>query len=138
MAARIVQAEQEFDEGLADDLNTARALAAAHELMRVANVAMDKDEFRQGDVAPTRQFLATFDKVFAVLEDNDAQKLQALGYDSVQAGLSDVEIEKRIADRTAAKKMRDFAAADRIRKELADRGIMLEDTKDGAVRWKRK
>ncbi|PYU00542.1 MAG: cysteine--tRNA ligase [Acidobacteria bacterium] len=138
MAARIVQAEQEFDEGLADDLNTARALAAAHELMRVANVAMDKDEFLQGDVAPARQFLATFDKVFAVLEDNDAQKLQALGYDSVQAGLSDVEIEKLIADRTAAKKMRDFAAADRIRKELAERGIILEDTKDGTVRWKRK
>jgi cysteinyl-tRNA synthetase len=119
-------------------LNTARALAAAHELIRVANIAMDKGEFRQGDVAATEQFLATFDKVFAVLEDNDAQKLQALGYSSAEAGLSDAEIEKRVAERTAGKKRRDFAAADQIRKELADRGIILEDAKDGSVRWKRK
>jgi cysteinyl-tRNA synthetase len=138
MAARIAQAEQEFDEGLADDLNTARALAAVHELIRVANVAMDKGEFRQGHVAETQQFLAAFDKVFAVLEDNDAKKLQALGYGSGAADWSDSEVEKLIADRTAAKKRRDFAAADRIRKELADRGIIVEDTKDGTVRWKRK
>ncbi|MGH9790338.1 MAG: CysS/YqeB C-terminal domain-containing protein, partial [Candidatus Acidiferrales bacterium] len=41
------------------------------------------------------------------------------------------------ADRQAARKRRDFAASDRIRQELAGRGIILEDTKDG-VRWKRK
>jgi cysteinyl-tRNA synthetase len=76
--------------------------------------------------------------VFAVLEDNDAQKLQALGYGSAEAALSDVEVEKLVAERVAAKKKRDFAAADRIRKELADRGIIVEDAKDGSVRWKRK
>ncbi len=138
MAARIAKATEEFDAGLSDDLNTARALAAVFDLVRDANIAMDKGEFRQGDVAAAQQFLTTFDKVFAVLEDNDAQKLQALGYGSAQASLSDAEIEKLIADRTAAKKNRDFAAADRIRKELADRGIILEDAKDGSVRWKRK
>jgi cysteinyl-tRNA synthetase len=99
---------------------------------------MDKGEFRQAGVAGIQKFLATFDKVFAVLEDNDAMKLQELGYGSAQAGLSDADIEKLVADRTAAKKKRDFAAADRIRKELADRGIILEDAKDGTVRWKRK
>jgi len=52
--------------------------------------------------------------------------------------LRNEDIEKLIADRTAAKKKRDFATADRIRKELADRGIILEDAKDGSVRWKRK
>jgi cysteinyl-tRNA synthetase len=52
--------------------------------------------------------------------------------------LSDAEIEKLVADRNAAKKKHDFAAADCIRKELADRGIILEDAKDGSVRWKRK
>ena len=138
MAARIAKAAEEFDAGLSDDLNAARALAAVFDLVRDANIAMDKGEFRQGDVAAVHSFLATFDKVFAVLEDNDAQKLQALGYASAQAGLSDAEIEKLVAERNAAKKSRDFATADRIRKELADRGIILEDAKDGSVRWKRK
>jgi len=138
MAARIAKAAEEFDAGLSDDLNAARALAAVFDLVRDANIAIDKGEFRQGDVAAVHSFLATFDKVFAVLEDNDAQKLQALGYASAQAGLSDAEIEKLVAERNAAKKSRDFATADRIRKELANRGIILEDAKDGSVRWKRK
>jgi cysteinyl-tRNA synthetase len=138
MAKRVAQAAEEFDAGLSDDLNTARALAAVFDLVRDANIAMDKGEFRQGDVAAAQQFLATFDKVFAVLEDNDAQKLHALGYGSAEAGLSDAAIEKLVAQRVAAKRKRDFAAADRIRKELADRGIILEDAKDGSVRWKRK
>jgi cysteinyl-tRNA synthetase len=138
MAARIAKAAGDFDAGLADDLNTARALAAVFDLVREANIAMDKGEFRQGDVAATQPFLASFDKVFAVLEDNDAQKLRALGYGSAENALSDSEIDKLVAERTAAKKKRDFAAADRMRKDLADRGIILEDAKDGSVRWKRK
>ncbi|HEX8882279.1 MAG TPA: cysteine--tRNA ligase [Candidatus Acidoferrum sp.] len=138
MVERISKAHQEFDAGLSDNLNTARALAAVFDLVRDANTAMDKGEFRQGDVDRTQQFLATFDAVFAVLEDNDAQKLLALGYGSPEGALSDTDIEKLIAERNGAKKIRDFAAADRIRKELANRGIILEDAKDGSVRWKRK
>jgi cysteinyl-tRNA synthetase len=138
MSERIFKAHIEFDDGLSDDLNTARALAAVFDFVRDVNIAMDKGEFRQGDVTAAQEFLATFDKVFAVLEDNDAQKLQALGYGSAEAGLSDAEIDKLVAERNSAKKKRDFAAADRIRKELADRGIILEDAKDGSVRWKRK
>jgi len=138
MIERISKAHEEFDAGLSDDLNTARALAAVFDLARDANTAMDKGEFRQGDVEATRQFLFTFDKVFAVFEDNDGQKLRALGYGSPEAGPRDEEIEKLIAERLAAKKKRDFATADRIRNELADRGIILEDAKDGSVRWKRK
>jgi cysteinyl-tRNA synthetase len=138
MLERISKAHEEFDAGLSDNLNTARALAAVFDLVRDANTAMDRGEFRQGDVDATQQFLATFDAVFAVLEDNDAQKLQALGYGSAEAGLSDTEIEKRIAERNGAKKIRDFATADRIRKELANGGIILEDARDGSVRWKRK
>ncbi len=138
MVERISKAHEEFDAGLSDDLNTARALAAVFDLVREANIAMDKGEFRQGDVTAVQNFLATFDWVFAVLEDNDAEKLRALGYGPATGGLSDAEIDKLVAERNAAKKKRDFAAADRIRKELADRGIILEDAKDGSVRWKRK
>jgi cysteinyl-tRNA synthetase len=138
MAERIVKAAEEFDAGLSDDLNTARGLAAVYDLVREANIAMDKGEFRQGDVAAVKGVLADFDKVFAVLEDNDAEKLRALGYGSAESGPDDREIDKLVAERNAAKKKRDFTTADRIRKELADRGILIEDTKDGSVRWKRK
>jgi cysteinyl-tRNA synthetase len=138
MAERAAKAGEEFDAGLSDDLNTARALAAVFDLVREANIAMDKGEFRQGDVAEVQEFLATFDKVFAVLEDNDAEKLRSLGYGAAESGPSDAEIEKLVAERNAAKKKRDFATADRIRKDLADRGIITEDAKDGSVRWKRK
>src|SRR5271154_1773195 len=138
MAERIAKAAQDFDAGLSDDLNTAMALAAVYDLVREANIAMDKGEFHQGDVAATRELLAAFDRVFAVIADNDAEKLQLLGYGGSDGGLSDTEVEKMVAERQDARKRRDFAASDRIRKELADRAIILEDGRDGSVRWKRK
>ena len=138
MAERITQAESDFDAGLSDDLNTAQALAAMFDFVREANIAMDKGEFRQGDVKAAIGFLATFDKIFAVLEDDDAEKLKALGYGVETAGPDDAEIEKLVAERQVARQKRDFATSDRIRKQLSDRGILLEDTKDGGVRWKRK
>jgi len=138
MAARIAKAAEELDAGLADDLNTALALAAAFDLVREANIAADKGELRQGDVPMVLEFLATFDKVFGVLEDNDGEKLRTLGYGSAESGPGDAEIDRLVAERNAAKKKRDFAAADSIRKELSDRGIIIEDVKDGSVRWKRK
>jgi cysteinyl-tRNA synthetase len=138
MAARVAKAAEEFDAGLSDDLNTARALAAAFDLLRETNIAMDKGDFRQGDVAAAQEFLANLDRIFAVMEDNDSSKLRALGFGVADSGPNDAEIEKLIADRQAARQRRDFAASDRIRKELADRGILIEDSKDGSVRWKRK
>ena len=138
MAERIALAADDFDAGLSDDLNTAQALAAMFDFVREANIAMDKGEFRQGEVKPAQEFLATFDKVFAVLEDNDGEKLKALGYGADEGGPDDAEIEKLVGERQAARQRRDFAESDRIRKELLGRGIILEDTKDGSVRWKRK
>jgi cysteinyl-tRNA synthetase len=138
MSKRIAKAAADLDAGLSDDLNTAQALAAAYDLVREANVAIDKGEFSQDDAAAAQKFLATFDQVFAVLEDNDAAKLSQLGYGKGASALSDDEIEKLVADRQAARKRRDFASSDRIRQELAEHGIILEDSKDGSVRWKRK
>ena len=137
MAARIAKAADDFDAGLSDDLNTAQALAAMFDFVREANIAMDKGEFRSGEVKAAQEFLDAFDKVFAVVEDNDAEKLKVIGF-GAQAGPEDAEIEKLVGERQAARKRRDFATADRVRKELDERGIILEDTKDGSVRWKRK
>ena len=138
MKGRVAQASDEFDAGLSDDLNAAQALAAAFDFVREANIAMDKGEFLQGEVADAQEFLRTFDSVFSVLEDSDAERLKAVGYGRGEQELSDDEVEKKIAERQAARGRRDFAASDRVRQELADRGIILEDMRDGTVRWKRK
>jgi cysteinyl-tRNA synthetase len=138
MAVRARQAEEAFEKGLEDDLNTAQALAAIFDLVRDANTLMDRGEFRQTDVPPVLAVLDKFDSIFAVLKNDDAEKLRALGAVSTTLGASDQEIEALVAERQAARQRRDFAAADRVRQQLADRGIILEDTKDGGVRWKRK
>ena len=138
MAARAQKAREEFDEGLADDLNTAQALAAIFDLVRDVNIAIDRGEFLQGDAAPVLAALESFDAIFAVLHDDDAEKLRSLGLGQDSAGPSEAEIDALVAERQAARKRRDFAASDRIRDQLAERGIILEDSRDGGVRWKRK
>jgi len=138
MSERAARAADEFEAGLEDDLNTARALAAVFDLAREANTAMDRGEFRRGDVAPVLKTLERFEAIFAVLADEDADKLRALGLAGSDHAPGDAEIEKLVAERQAARKSRDFAAADRIRQQLADRGIVLEDTRDGGIQWKRK
>jgi cysteinyl-tRNA synthetase len=61
-----------------------------------------------------------------------------LGFAPGESGISDAEVEAKIGERQAARQRRDFARSDEIRKELAERGIIIEDSKDGSVRWKRK
>jgi cysteinyl-tRNA synthetase len=138
MPARARQAEEAFQAGLEDDLNTAQALAAIFDLVRDVNSAIDRGEFRQGDVPAVLASMEKFDSVFALLTDDDAEKLRALGFEAAAPGPGDAEIEALVAERQAARKRRDYQSADRLRKQLADRGIILEDTRDGGVRWKRK
>ncbi len=114
-----------FDAAMDDDLNTAGALGAVFEYVRDTNTAMDAGEFLAGNVPSALEFLASFDSVFDVLNP------------SVRSGgLSDDAVDALIAERTAAKKSRNFARADEIRAQLAAQGVILEDTREG-VRWKR-
>jgi len=140
-----------FLAGLADDLNTAEARAAIFEMVRFVNAKADAGAFFADDAPMVLEVLREFDRVFAVIEDHDAEwteftldwaeKVGRLSEASAEVlatrGVTDAEIEALIAERTQAKKTRNFARADAIRNELAGKGILLEDSKDG-VRWKRK
>jgi cysteinyl-tRNA synthetase len=136
--ARVKKAEEDFDAGLSDDLNTAQALAAVFDLVRDANIAMDRGEFKRGNAAAVQTAMQKFDEIFGVLVDDDAARLRALGFAAEAEEISDAEVEEMIAKRAAAKKARNFAESDRIRDSLAGRGVVLEDTKDGGMRWKRR
>jgi cysteinyl-tRNA synthetase len=137
VAARVRRAEEEFERGLEDDLNTAVALAAVFDLVRDMNTGADRGDLGAGDAPAVLAAVEKFDRIFAVLRDDDAEKLRALGIGGAVA-VGEDEIEKLVAERQAARKKRDFRRADEIRAQLAERGIILEDTKDGGVRWKRK
>jgi cysteinyl-tRNA synthetase len=115
-----------FRAALDDDLNTAEALAAIFEFVREINTAMDEGRFLSLNRPTALAVLDEFDAFFDVLKPTVAA-----------GGLTGAEIDQLIAERTAAKKARDFAGADKIRTGLLEQGVILEDTKDG-VRWKRK
>jgi cysteinyl-tRNA synthetase len=138
MARAIAESAERFEASLADDLNTAQALAAVFDMIREANIAMDRGQFRADERPNARAVLDKFDAIFAVLNDDDAQRLAALGITPGGPSASDAEIDALVAERQAARKRKDFKAADKIRQELAERGILLEDIKDGGIRWKRK
>ena len=145
------EAHDNYIAALANDLNTAEARAPIFDLLRASNTAMDQGRFFAADRDAVLAVLASFDAVFDVIEDRDAEptrralewaeKEGRLGEVApellAQQSLTDEAIEALIAERTQAKKRRDFARADQIRQELADKGIVIEDSKDG-VRWKRK
>ena len=120
------QALSRFDEALDDDLNTAEALAAAFELVREANSAMDAGEFHAANTQPANEFLARFDTVFDVLRPTGKE-----------TGIGDAEIEALIAERNQARQSKNFARSDEIRGQLHGLGVILEDTKEG-TRWKRR
>jgi cysteinyl-tRNA synthetase len=138
MARRAQEAVTNFEAGLADDLNTAVALAAIFDLVRDVNSAMDRGEFRRDDVRDVTETMRKFDQIFAVVEDNDAAKLRALGLGPSGDEMSPGQINALVAQRQEARKQRNFKRADEIRQQLAERGILLEDTRNGGVRWKKK
>ena len=129
IAARVGAATTAFDEAMRSDLNTAAALGAIFELVRALNSAIDAGEMGTGDVPGVREAFDRFDRVLGVLSLRRAEELQP--------PLPVAEIEQLIEDRHAARRRRDFAAADRIRDDLAARGVLLEDGA-GGTRWKRK
>ena len=154
VSGAIAKGRADFDLALANDLNTAEARAAIFEMLRTVNIAADHDRLTKTDAEGTLALLARFDSVFAVIEDHDADLTRAalawaeaegrLGEADPEVmarfashGPTDAEIDALVAERTQAKRQRNFARADALRNDLLAKGILIEDGKD-SVRWRRK
>ncbi|HEX3682957.1 MAG TPA: cysteine--tRNA ligase [Bryobacteraceae bacterium] len=136
VSERSREAIRQFERGMDEDLNTAESLAAVFDYVRAMNTAIDEGRFQEENRWDVARVLEVFDCVFDVLKPSDL----AIARTSDQPAaplLPDAEIEAYIEERARAKKSRNFARADEIRATLQEKGILLEDTKDG-VRWKRK
>ena len=119
-----LRAAEEFEVGMDDDLNTSVALAVVHNLTREVNTALARKKVKEENKKELLDLLKRIDTV-----------LNIFGAESTE--MLDSEIQSLIDERHEARRRRDFGRSDEIRDELARRGIVLEDTKDG-VRWKRK
>ena len=114
--------ETKFDEAMDDDFNTADAISAIFELIKFANINATADKSKEFLQEILNEILTLTD-ICGLIVDKEEEML-------------DSDIEALIAERTAAKKTKDFAKADAIRNELLEKGIILEDTREG-VKWKR-
>ncbi|HET9346065.1 MAG TPA: cysteine--tRNA ligase [Candidatus Limnocylindrales bacterium] len=118
----LADARAAFDAALDDDLNVSAALAAVFDLVRELNRRIDGRSLSTGDAAAAIDWLRTTDSVLGVLPD-EADDLEP-------------ELRSLLDERAAARAARDWAASDRLRDELAGRGVAVEDTRDGQ-RWRR-
>ena len=114
---------QSFEEAMEDDNNTANASTAVYEIVRIANATTDENSTK-AYVDYVYDVIRTLcDGVLGVISERKTENL-------------DAEVEALIAERTAARKEKNWAKADEIRDRLGAMGIILEDTKEG-VKWKK-
>jgi cysteinyl-tRNA synthetase len=121
-ASQIRSAHASFTEAMDDDLNISAGLGVIFDFIRSTYQIHDQGGISRGDARAAVDFIKGIDQVLGVMRQ--------------QPELLDEEIARRIEERQAARRRRDFAEADRIRDWLSSQGIQLEDTREG-IRWKR-
>ena len=114
--------EENFDDSMDDDFNTADAIAAVFDLVKFANTNVAEGSSKAFADALRGKIQSLCDILGIITEKKEE--------------LLDADIEQLIEERQAARKAKNFARADEIRNELLEKGIVLEDTREG-VKWKR-
>ena len=114
--------QENFDHAMDDDFNTADAIAAVFDLVKFANTNVAEGSSKAFADALRGKIQSLCD-ILGIITEKKAELL-------------DADIEQLIEERQAARKAKNFARADEIRNELLEKGIVLEDTREG-VKWKR-
>jgi len=122
-----------FEEALNDDFNTANAIAVLFDLVREINRAKSEKKAERHELA---SLLRKLGGVLGLLQENAVDFLKSRAGQSGSGGLSDTAIDELVAARLQARTDKDWANADRIRDELLDAGIIIEDGSEG-TRWRR-
>ncbi|MCS7116128.1 MAG: cysteine--tRNA ligase [Nitrososphaerota archaeon] len=121
----VLEAEKKFEEALDDDLNMPLALSVIFDLVRRVNRAIDEGSISQRNLDEVKELMMKFDRVLDIMErEREDEELPE-------------EVLKMIELREEARRRKDWETADRLRNQLLERGIILEDTPEG-VKWKRR
>jgi len=115
--------KQTFSKGMSDDLNMSVSLTAVFEAIRKGHALISQGNIHKDDAKNLLSALRSVNEVLGILSDKHEGDLP-------------LDIAQKIQAREQARIEKDFAMADKIRQELVEEGILLEDTKDG-TRWKR-
>ncbi|MDO9423284.1 MAG: cysteine--tRNA ligase [Methylobacter sp.] len=119
-----------FEQAMDDDFNTPVALSVLFDLARELNKAKEADQQKACTLAATLRYLSG---LLGVLQDDPDAFLKGSG----EAESGEEKIEQQIQARIAAKQAKDWALADKIRNDLKEQGVILEDSLDGTTSWRR-
>ncbi len=117
----IEKIKKDFEKEMDDDLNIGNALGHMFDFIRAMNTLIDENSIGKSDAEKIKKTMKHFDEILDVIEEQ---------------GELDSDIEALVQAREAARKTKDFKKSDEIRNKLKEKGIILEDSKDGVV-WKR-